>query len=79
MTKFRRENAAAVEPNLPSDSVSDSDSDSDSVDLAGKLVSPGLVETHIHGVRVVHGGHFPSFGGARYRALIQAFLDAHRA
>ena len=30
-------------------------------------------------VRVVHGGHFPSFGGARYRALIQAFLDAHRA
>ena len=30
-------------------------------------------------VRVVHGGHFPSFGGARYRALIQAFMDAHRA
>ncbi|MCR9219240.1 MAG: MBL fold metallo-hydrolase [Alphaproteobacteria bacterium] len=25
-------------------------------------------------VRVVHGGHFPSFDGARYRALIDAFL-----
>ncbi len=24
--------------------------------------------------RVVHGGHFPSFDGARYRALIQDFL-----
>jgi glyoxylase-like metal-dependent hydrolase (beta-lactamase superfamily II) len=26
-------------------------------------------------VRVVHGGHFPSFDGARYRALIRQFLD----
>ncbi len=26
-------------------------------------------------VRVVHGGHFPSFDGARYRALIRAYLD----
>ena len=26
-------------------------------------------------VRVVHGGHFPSFGGVRYRSLIQAYLD----
>jgi len=26
-------------------------------------------------VRVVHGGHFPSFGGARYRSLIRRFLD----
>ena len=26
-------------------------------------------------VRVVHGGHFPSFDGERYRALIRAFLD----
>ncbi len=25
-------------------------------------------------VRVVHGGHFPSFDGARYRALIRAYL-----
>lgn len=24
--------------------------------------------------RVVHGGHFPSFNGERYRALIRAFL-----
>jgi len=27
-------------------------------------------------VRVVHGGHFPSFDGARYRQLIRAYLDA---
>ena len=27
-------------------------------------------------VRVVHGGHFPSFDGERYRALIKAWLDA---
>ena len=27
-------------------------------------------------VRVVHGGHFPSFDGGRYRALIRAYLDA---
>ncbi len=27
-------------------------------------------------VRVVHGGHFPSFDGARYRELIREFLDA---
>ena len=26
-------------------------------------------------VRVVHGGHFPSFDGERYRALIRQFLD----
>ncbi len=26
-------------------------------------------------VRVVHGGHFPSFDGQRYRALIRAFLE----
>ena len=25
-------------------------------------------------VRVVHGGHFPSLDGARYRALIQDYL-----
>jgi glyoxylase-like metal-dependent hydrolase (beta-lactamase superfamily II) len=30
-------------------------------------------------VRVVHGGHFPSFDGARYRALIAAFLKAKGA
>ena len=30
-------------------------------------------------VRVVHAGHFPSFGGARFRALVRSFLDAHRA
>ncbi len=27
--------------------------------------------------RVVHGGHFPSFDGGRYRALIREFLDRH--
>ncbi|MEO0829520.1 MAG: MBL fold metallo-hydrolase [Pseudomonadota bacterium] len=26
-------------------------------------------------VRVVHGGHFPSYDGARHRALIRAWLD----
>ena len=26
-------------------------------------------------VRVVHGGHFPSFDGDRYRRLVRAFLD----
>lgn len=26
-------------------------------------------------VRVVHGGHFPSFDGSRYRALIRAYLE----
>jgi glyoxylase-like metal-dependent hydrolase (beta-lactamase superfamily II) len=26
-------------------------------------------------VRVVHGGHFPSFSGDRYRAIIRAWLD----
>lgn len=30
-------------------------------------------------VRVVHGGHFPSFGSERHRALIRAFLKRHRA
>ncbi|SOC45252.1 glyoxylase-like metal-dependent hydrolase (beta-lactamase superfamily II) [Rhizobium subbaraonis] len=29
-------------------------------------------------VRVVHGGHFPSFDGARYRQLIRDWLDAKR-
>lgn len=27
-------------------------------------------------VRVVHGGHFPSYGRARHRAIIRAWLDA---
>lgn len=27
-------------------------------------------------VRVVHGGHFPSFDGRRYRSLIRAYLEA---
>ncbi len=26
-------------------------------------------------VRVVHGGHFPSFDGSRYRELIRAYLE----
>lgn len=26
-------------------------------------------------IRVVHGGHFPSFDGERYRTLIRSFLD----
>lgn len=30
-------------------------------------------------VRVVHGGHFPSYDGARHRAIIRAWLDAHDA
>ena len=30
-------------------------------------------------VRVVHGGHFPSFDGARYRALVREYLDAKGA
>ena len=30
-------------------------------------------------VRVVHGGHFPSFGRERHRELIHAFLAQHRA
>lgn len=30
-------------------------------------------------VRVVHGGHFPSFDGDRYRQLIRAYLDAKAA
>ena len=29
-------------------------------------------------VRVVHGGHFPSFGGERFRSLLHAFLARHR-
>ncbi|MCW2308425.1 MBL fold metallo-hydrolase [Rhodobium gokarnense] len=28
-------------------------------------------------VRLVHGGHFPSFSGERYRALIREWLAAH--
>ena len=27
-------------------------------------------------VRVVHGGHFPSYGAARHREIIRAWLDA---
>ncbi len=27
-------------------------------------------------VRVVHGGHFPSFDGARYRELIRVYIDS---
>ena len=30
-------------------------------------------------VRVVHGAHFPSFDGARYRALVREYLDAKGA
>lgn len=30
-------------------------------------------------VRVVHGGHFPSFDGARYRVLIRQYLEAKGA
>lgn len=30
-------------------------------------------------VRVVHGGHFPSYDGARHRAIIRAWLDANDA
>ena len=30
---------------------------------------------HDLAVRVVHGGHYPSFDGARYRELIRAWLD----
>ena len=30
-------------------------------------------------VRVVHGGHFPSFGGERYREIIRAYLDEKEA
>ncbi len=30
-------------------------------------------------VRVVHGGHFPSFDGRRYRQLIRDYLDAKAA
>ena len=30
-------------------------------------------------VRVVHGGHFPSFDGARYRELIRAYLEEREA
>ncbi len=26
-------------------------------------------------VRLVHGGHFPSYGGDRHREIIQAWLD----
>ena len=40
---------------------------------------PTYVETmkRIHDlpVRIVHGGHFPSFDGRRYRALIRAYLE----
>jgi len=30
-------------------------------------------------VRVVHGGHFPSFDGKRYRELIHAYIDSKAA
>ena len=30
-------------------------------------------------VTTVHGGHFPSYGGARHREVCRAWLDAHRA
>ncbi len=30
-------------------------------------------------VRVVHGGHFPSFDGSRYRRLVRAYLEAKAA
>ena len=30
-------------------------------------------------VRVVHGGHFPSFGGDRFCSLIRDFLVPHTA
>lgn len=30
-------------------------------------------------VRVVHGGHFPSFDGSRYRWLVRAYLEAKAA
>ena len=26
-------------------------------------------------VRLVHGGHFPSYDGARHRAIVKAWLD----
>ena len=29
-------------------------------------------------VRLVHGGHFPSFGGERYLELIDAYLQSKR-
>ena len=29
-------------------------------------------------VQVVHGGHFPSFGGQRYRELIRSYIDGKR-
>jgi glyoxylase-like metal-dependent hydrolase (beta-lactamase superfamily II) len=30
-------------------------------------------------VRVVHGGHFPSYGADRHRAILRAWLDAKEA
>ena len=30
-------------------------------------------------VRIVHGGHFPSFDGERYRSLIRTWLDGKSA
>jgi len=30
-------------------------------------------------IRVVHGGHFPSFDGQRYRQLIKQFLSENDA
>lgn len=35
-----------------------------------------MVRLHDLPVRVVHGGHFPSYDGARHRAIIRAWLDA---
>jgi glyoxylase-like metal-dependent hydrolase (beta-lactamase superfamily II) len=30
-------------------------------------------------VRIVHGGHFPSYDGAKHRTIIRAWLDNHEA
>ena len=34
-----------------------------------------MVRLHGLPVRVVHGGHFPSYDGARHREIIRAWLD----
>ena len=39
------------------------------VDLRARLAVPS------DAVRLVHGGHFPSFSGERYRQLIRGWLD----
>ena len=45
-------------------------------DLAAISEAHAYANTHDLPVRVVHGGHFASFDGARYRALIREYLDA---